>query len=102
MSTSRERLPRDCAAAGIDVTTALDAEMEGATDEEHLTFARAQGRVLVTRDADFLRFHQEGVAHAGIVYCGSSRRSLGRLLRYLVMICECLSAEEMHNHVEFV
>ena len=33
---------------GIDVTTATDAELLRATDEEHLAFAARTGRVLVT------------------------------------------------------
>ena len=40
----------------------------GATDEEHLTFALAEGRVIFTQDDDFLRLAAGGKVHAGIVY----------------------------------
>ncbi len=50
----------------IDVTTPADSGLIGATDMEHLVFASAQRRVVVTHDGDFLRLHAQGVAHTGI------------------------------------
>ncbi|HEY3026906.1 MAG TPA: DUF5615 family PIN-like protein [Pyrinomonadaceae bacterium] len=40
--------------AGIDVTTTNDAGLRTKDDEVHLNFARSEGRVIVTRDQDFL------------------------------------------------
>jgi Domain of unknown function (DUF5615) len=40
---------------GIDVTTTARAGLRGARDKDHVEFARAQGRVVVTQDPDFLR-----------------------------------------------
>ena len=37
----------------------------------------SEGRVLVTHDADFLRYHAEGVEHAGIAYCKKGSRTVG-------------------------
>lgn len=42
--------------------------MLGASDEEHLAFALAEGRVIFTLDADFLRLAAAGHEHAGIAY----------------------------------
>lgn len=42
--------------AGIDVTTAIGAGLRTKNDDAHLKFARAERRVIVTRDQDFLRF----------------------------------------------
>jgi predicted nuclease of predicted toxin-antitoxin system len=53
---------------GIDVVTTYEAGMLGASDREQLAFAASEGRVLFTKDADFLRLHGAGVRHAGIVY----------------------------------
>jgi hypothetical protein len=39
--------------AGIDVTTTIQAGLRTQNDEAHLRFARAEGRVIVTRDQDF-------------------------------------------------
>ena len=40
---------------GIDVTTTAESALEGATDDDQIAFAREQGRVIFTQDADFLR-----------------------------------------------
>ena len=86
---------------GIDVTTAVDTGLVGAADGDHLSFATAAGRVVVTQDVDFLRLHAKGVTHAGIVYCHQSR-SIGELLRRLVLIHAALSTEEMKSRVEYL
>ncbi len=39
----------------IEVTTAAEAALIGATDMAHLEFAASSGRVVVTQDDDFLR-----------------------------------------------
>jgi uncharacterized protein with PIN domain len=53
---------------GVDVMTVTEAGLRQAEDDEHLAFALHEGRVAVTCDADFLRLHAQGPAHAGIVY----------------------------------
>ena len=87
---------------GIDVTTATDAGLMGAEDRDHLRFAAATGRVVVTRDVDFLRLHAEGVSHAGSAYCHSQSRSLGEVLRRLVLIHAAMSPDDMKNRVEYL
>ena len=62
---------RDLNAAGVPAGRVLsvpEANMLGATDEEHLALARAEGRVLFTHDDDFLRLAAAGAPHAGMVY----------------------------------
>lgn len=54
---------------GIDVTTTSDAGLVGAEDRDHLAFAAAAGRVVITQDVDFLKLHAAGEPHAGIAYC---------------------------------
>ena len=68
----------------------------------HLMFAARSGRVLVTQDVDFLRLHAEGVQHAGIVYCPQHSRTVGEMLRLLLLIHSALAPEEMINRVEFL
>ncbi len=53
---------------GVDVGCAAETGLIAVGDEEQLSFAAQDGRVLVTQDADFLRLHRAGVAHAGIAY----------------------------------
>jgi predicted nuclease of predicted toxin-antitoxin system len=87
---------------GIDVTTTADVGLQGTTDEEHLAFARAERRTIVTHDDDYLRLHQRGISHAGIVYCHQHTRSSGEMLRALILMWSVLSPEDMENHVEFL
>lgn len=87
---------------GIDVTTTAEAGLSGAADPEHVAFARSQDRVIVTHDDDFLTLHARAIPHAAIVYCHQGSRPVGRLLRSLLLIYECLTPQDMHNHVEFL
>ena len=86
---------------GIDVLTVPDAGMLGATDEEHLALAHAQGRVTLTRDDDFLRLAQGGLAHAGIVFL-HRESTIGETVRGLFLTHQILEPEEIWNHIEFV
>ncbi|MBK7926489.1 MAG: DUF5615 family PIN-like protein [Bryobacterales bacterium] len=84
---------------GIDVTTTADAGLAGAEDREHLAFALRDGRVVVTRDVDFLRLHAEGLPHAGIAYWHTRSRGLGEVVRRLVSMHAALTPEEFQNRV---
>lgn len=86
----------------IDVTTTPQVGLISASDEKQLDFAHSDDRIVVTCDADFLRLHNQGVPHVGIVYSPKVKRSVGELIHGLVMIAECLSSEEMRNHVEYL
>jgi predicted nuclease of predicted toxin-antitoxin system len=78
-----------------------EANKLGATDEEHLAFAFAEGRVLFTQDDDFLRLAALGKAHAGIVYA-SQHVAIGHVIQGLLLIHRVLTAEEMAANVEFI
>jgi uncharacterized protein with PIN domain len=86
---------------GVDVMTVTEAGLRQAEDDEHLAFALHEGRVAVTCDADFLRLHAQGPAHAGIVYA-PRQMAVGSLLRRLLLIHGVFTAEAMHGHVEFL
>jgi hypothetical protein len=58
--------------------------------------------VLVTQDADFLRLHQAGAAHAGIAYSHQGSLKIGEMIRRLVLIHDLLTAEEMQGRVEYL
>ena len=51
---------RGLRARGVDVVTAQESRLLAASDEEHLDQAAAEGRVIFTQDADFLRLHAKG------------------------------------------
>ena len=87
---------------GIDVTTSVEAGLRTADDLTHLEFARSQQRVIVTHDADFLRHHAHGIEHAGSAYCRMGERTVGQMIEMLRLMHEALSADEMHDRVEYL
>jgi predicted nuclease of predicted toxin-antitoxin system len=86
---------------GVDVTSVPEADKLGATDEEHLAFALAEGRVIFTQDDDFLRLAAAGKVHAGIVYA-PQHMPTGQIIQGLMLIHDLLTAEEMIGNVEFL
>ena len=65
-----------CAASAIDVLTSLDAGNAGQAipDDAVLAYATTNGRALLTQNRrDFIRLHNAGVAHAGIIACTFDR-----------------------------
>ncbi len=87
---------------GADVSTSQESGLLGASDSRQLSFALSQRRVLVTHDEDFLVNAGNETAHAGIAFCHCETRSIGQLIAALLLIRDCLSAEDMRNHVEFL
>jgi uncharacterized protein with PIN domain len=87
---------------GVDVTTTPEVGLRTRGDEAHLDFARSTRRVIVTHDADFLRFTSQTAEHWGIAYCHRTARSVGDLIRGLILIYEALSPDEMRGRVEFL
>jgi hypothetical protein len=87
---------------GIDVSTTADAGLLGATDAQHVARAHAEGRVIFTQDDDFLRLHATGIAHAGLAYCHQESRSIGEIIRGLILIWDIYEPPEMHGRVEYL
>ena len=87
---------------GIDVTTTVEAGLRTASDKEHLQFARQERRVIVTHDDDFLRMASKDQEHPGIAYCHLEARTIGEIIRSLILIYEVLSPEEMKGHIEYL
>lgn len=87
---------------GIDVAVVQQVGLGSAKDEVILETARQQGRIIYTRDADFLRHHAEGLQHAGIFYHHPLAYSIGEAIRSVALACEVFSLDEMRNRVEFL
>lgn len=60
----------------IDVTTTAEQGLLGVSDLGQLEFVRVERRVLFTQDADFLRLHQAGTEHPGLVFCRKDSRDI--------------------------
>jgi len=86
---------------GVDVLTASEARMLGASDVGHLKRAQSEGRVIFTQDDDFLRLHAAGVDHSGIVYA-PQQTQVTDIIRGLMVIHQVLDADEMHGQIEFL
>ena len=46
--------------------------------------------------------HQTGITHAGIVYCSQGHKSIGEIIRGLVLIWELLEPNDLLGRVEFL
>jgi predicted nuclease of predicted toxin-antitoxin system len=87
---------------GLDVLAVQEAGRSGDSDEKQLFFAAREGRVLVTFDDDFLRLDATGVPHAGIVFSQTGHRTVGELIKGLILIASVIEPSEMKNHIEFI
>ncbi len=86
---------------GVDVLTAQDADMLGATDEDHLQLAVSQNRVIFTQDTDFLRLHKSGINHYGIAYAKQGT-PISKIIQGLLLIYQVLSEDEIKGKVEYL
>ena len=68
-------------------------------DTSHLMRASALGRVLCTRDRDFVRLHAAGADHAGIIK-GMKHHTIGDWVNYLTFVHTICAPEDLRNNVE--
>lgn len=87
---------------GVDVLTAQEADRCGASDEDQLTFATEQDRVLVSFDTDFLELNHAGIEHSGIAWSPQEKYSFGELTQALLLVHGVLDRESMRNRVEYL
>lgn len=95
-------IARELRRRGVDVTTAAEAGLLGAEDENHLASATAQGRTIFTKDADFLRLSASGLEHAGVIFSPQGQETVGAVIRGLILIWEVYEPEELKNRVEYL
>lgn len=87
---------------GVSVTTTVDADLRTADDTTQIRFARSEQRVLVTQDSDFLQMAKTFPDHAGIVFITGGRRRVGEIVRWLLLVYEVLTPDEMQNRIEYL
>ena len=71
----------------------------GVDDLSHLKRATALGRVLCTRDRDFVRMHAAGEEHTGVIK-GLKQHAIGDWVNYLRFLHSLCAPEDMRNHVD--
>ncbi len=86
----------------INVTTSAEVLLIGASDEQQLTYALSEKRVIFTFDDDFLSLTAKGTEHCRIIYTRQQRQSIGKVISDLVLIWECLEPEYIYNKIEFL
>jgi predicted nuclease of predicted toxin-antitoxin system len=87
---------------GIDCSTTQDANLTQANDFKQLKYATDNKRVLVTHDSDFLRIHKNRITHTGITYCPQGSRTIGQIIKSLLLIYELLDQKEMIGAIEYL
>ena len=99
------QLAADLKTEGYDVVFADEIGMAGALDEEHLRFAAANGRAIVSHDLrDFQvladNWAERGLSHAGIVLVHQPPRvPYGELRRRMLALLNRRTAEELVDQI---
>src|SRR5688572_16981877 len=78
---------------GVDVTTAADQELLGASDETHLQRAIALRRAIVTCDHDFLEMLHDRAEHPGLLFVLPETK-VGDAIRAIVLVSEIYEQSE--------
>jgi hypothetical protein len=92
---------------GVDVLRCQEAGKRTAGDLTHLELATEAGRVLITRDDDFLRLNKQwleaGRDHCGIMFVTPGKwEDIGAIVKDAILIHAALKPQEMYNQVWFV
>lgn len=103
--TINRRLIKALRSRDIDVLTAHEAGLVGASDQEHLDYASSIGRAVFTFNTrDFVRLHIEYVSvdrcHAGVIV--SDQTHVGVILRRLLKLLNARSAADMQGWLEYL
>ncbi|MDW8327055.1 MAG: DUF5615 family PIN-like protein [Anaerolineales bacterium] len=98
-------LARTLRAYGYMAESACEAQTQGWTDSEQLTYASERGMALLTYDvADFMRLAKEWHAanreHAGIILSQPfTKREFSELLRQTLRLLDRMTSDEIRNTV---
>ena len=91
-------ITRTLTTRNVDVLTAQADGTERLNDAASLDRARQLGRVLFTRDDDFLAEatsrQRAGIPFAGVVYAHQLRVTIGQCVQDLEIISKCCDAED--------
>ena len=97
-------ITRGLQARGVDVLTAQEDGMDETPDPALLDRAGELGRLMVTRDVDFLieaaRRQRSGEMFVGVVYAHLLKVDVGRCIQELELIAKASDLPEYANRVE--
>ncbi|MDL5362322.1 DUF5615 family PIN-like protein [Halalkalicoccus sp. NIPERK01] len=87
-----------------DVTTTLEEETLGYTDEEHMEYAREREWAVLTFDDDFLSLVETENAdpeHPGVIYASQHGRSVGDLVKRIDAVLQRHDDRDLSGEVVF-
>jgi predicted nuclease of predicted toxin-antitoxin system len=97
---------------GVDIIRAQDMGMKDADDPDHLEYATAEGRAVVTNDRDFAELNNSWLAqgrnHAGIFLITRDKENIGMIVRTLLFWHEAVEGEaatlenDVYNKVNYL
>ena len=104
-----DRFSVDLRGHGFDIVLAREVGNEQLSDEDHLAWAAAHGRAILTHDLkDFVplarAWYRAGHEHGGVILSAQPGEdiSYGELLRRLLRLLDTLTADDMVNRVEWL
>lgn len=86
---------------GIDVISVNEAGKRESDDEEILSFAKDNDRVIITRDSDFVKLHRKGAEHAGIVFIPKFL-AIGKIIGEIEKISMVFEPKHIRNNIIFI
>jgi hypothetical protein len=94
-------------ARNVDVLTVAEVGMLNRSDDEQLSWAQENDRVIFSFNArDFYRLHTmrlaKGLSHAGIILAPQQRYGVGDLMRGVLKLVSTKTAVDMQGQVEFL
>jgi hypothetical protein len=91
---------------GVHASTAGEAGMLGASDEDQLIHAARSRAVLVTGDHDFVTLAREWLErnrhHSSVIFIAYGRARVGYVLRLLLLCDELLDPADVRDRIEFM
>lgn len=98
-----EMMPRTLAeeviARGYQVVMAIDVEMEGKDDSDHLRYASQHNLILVTRDKPFAGRTMKDINHSGLICWTGAQQDVGGMVRALVEFAGKYEPDEVKGRV---
>lgn len=89
---------------GWEVTTAVEEETLGYTDEEHLEYASQRGWTILTFDDDFLSLVEDEHAdseHPGVIFVSQHGRTIGELVKRIDSTLQRHRGRELEGAIVF-
>lgn len=86
---------------GTDIVSLRDCGLLGSSDENVAQFAYLQGRIIVTRDRDFLVMHSKKQNHNGIVFL-TKQLNTGEIIREIEIIEILYASADLANYILYI